>query len=491
MTNTFDKKENIRVRMAPSPTGVLHVGTARTALFNYLFAKHTGGTFILRIEDTDRSRSTIDSEKEIIAGLKWLGISWDEGPDIGGPFGPYRQMERLDIYQRYTVKLLEKGRAYPCFCTEEELQKEREEQMKKGIAPRYSGKCKTIDSDQAKMFTRDGRSHVVRFAMPSKKVLFHDLIRGDVEFDSALFGDFVMIKSDGIPLFILSNVIDDIEMKISHVIRGEDHISNTPKQVLLYEALGAAVPQFAHLPILLGTDRSKLSKRHGTTSIDDYQKQGFLPHAIINFIALLGWNPGTDQEIFTLDELVKQFTIERVQKSGAIFNIEKLEWLNGQYIRAMSPDAFVEACLPLLKEAGVLPSKPDEAMLKKILILEQSRVKTLSEISQFVDFYFKEPVIDPTMLIPKKGDKDTTRATMTKSVGFLEGLDDEAFHAEKLKEAWYAFCEKEGLKPIQVLWPLRVALTGKQTSPGVFEIMEILGKKEILKRLQTALIALA
>lgn len=448
----------------------------------------------MRIEDTDRSRSTVESEQNIIEGLKWLGISWDEGPDVGGPFGPYRQMERLDIYQRYINRLLEEAKAYPCFCTEEELQKDREEQMKRGVAPKYSGKCKMLDPQQARMFVRDGRSHVVRFATPSKKVAFHDLIRGDVEFDASLFGDFVLIKSDGIPLFMLSNVVDDIEMKMTHVIRGEDHLSNTPKQILLYEAFGAAVPVFAHLPIILGPDKSKLSKRHGATSIDDYRKAGFLPEAICNFIAFLGWNPGTEQEIFTRDELIQSFSLERVQKSGAVFNIEKLEWINGAYIRSLSPEALVEKCMPYLLEAGLIKEGDEKNMLAKIrgiILLEQARLKTLSRVADDISFYFQQPVIDPLTLVPKKGNKERTLEALQASSQFIQTIVEADFAAVKSKDLWYQFAEQKSFKPIEILWPLRVALTGRPTSPGVFEIMEILGKKECQQRVDAALQAIS
>lgn len=493
MTDDNKKNNPIRVRFAPSPTGVLHIGSARTALFNYLFAKNTGGTFILRVEDTDRNRSTMESENNIIEGLKWLGLGWDEGPDIGGNFGPYRQMERLDIYQKYVQKFLKEDKAYPCFCTAEELERERDSQMKEGVAPRYSGKCREIDKEKAQMQIRDGRAHTVRFKVEPKKIIVDDVIRGKVEFDASLFGDFVMVKSDGIPIFIFSNVADDIEMKISHVIRGEDHLSNTPKQILIYEALEAEPPRFAHIPMILGSDKSKLSKRHGATSIDDYKKQGFLADAIINFIALLGWNPGSDQEIFDRADLIKQFSLERVQKSGAVFNIEKLKWLNGNYIRQMSITELTQNCLPYLKEAGFLPGDPDASGTKRIqnvLTLEQTRVQTLAEIPEHIDYFFKEPEVDSEILIPKKGDIQKTKLALVKSLEFIKTINPEDFSNEKLKNIWYEFCEQNNFKPIEVLWPLRAALTGKNASAGVFEVMEILGKEKCADRINSALVIL-
>ncbi len=481
---------NIRVRFAPSPTGVLHIGSARTALFNYLFARHTGGTFILRVEDTDRSRSTVESENNIIEGLKWLGLGWDEGPDAGGPFGHYRQMERLDIYKQYAQKLLAENKAYHCFCKPEELEKEREAQMKEGIAPRYSGKCKNKSKDETKKLIAQNTPHVIRFAIEPKKIIVNDLIRGRVEFDASLFGDFVMVKSDGVPIFIFSNVVDDIEMKISHVIRGEDHLSNTPKQILVYEALGEAPPQFAHIPMILGPDKSKLSKRHGSTSIDEYKNQGFLADAIVNFISLLGWNPGTDQEIFMREDLIKQFSLERIQKSGAVFNIEKLKWLNGNYIRNLKIDRLAELCIPYLQEASLMvlaPSERELARLEKIILLEQSRIQTISEISGHIDYFFKEPQIDQKILIPKKGNAETTKKALDASAGFIKTIEDADFEANKLKDIWYKFCEQNNFKPIEVLWPLRAAFTGKEASAGAFEIMEILGKEKCAERINRAI----
>lgn len=481
---------NIRVRFAPSPTGVLHIGSARTALFNYLFAKHTGGTFILRVEDTDRTRSTIESENNIIAGMKWLGLDWDEGPDVGGPFVHYRQMERLDIYKKYAQKLLLENKAYHCFCKPDELEKEREAQMKEGIAPRYSRKCKNISKDEAEKLIAQNAPHVIRFAIEPKKIIVNDLIRGQVEFDSSLFGDFVMVKSDGVPIFIFSNVVDDIEMKISHVIRGEDHLSNTPKQILVYEALGETPPQFAHIPMILGPDKSKLSKRHGATSIDDYKNQGFLADAIVNFISLLGWNPGTDQEIFTREDLIKQFSVERVQKSGAVFNIEKLKWLNGNYIRNLKIDELIQLCIPYLQEASLMvlaPSEQELAGLEKVIPLEQSRIQTISEISSHIDYFFKEPQIDQKILIPKKGNIDTTKLALNKSSEFFNTIVEADFEASKLKDIWYKFCEQNNFKPIEVLWPMRAAFTGKEASAGAFEIMEILGKEKCVERINRAI----
>jgi len=322
----FIKPGEIRVRIAPAPTGFLHIGLARTAFFNYLFAKKYQGIFILRIEDTDRERSKPEYEKDIMEGLKWLGIEWDEGPDIGGDYGPYRQSEKKEIYAKYLKKLLDENKAYHCFCSEEELEAQRQYQLSIGEAPRYSGKCASLPKEVVEKYLTEGKPWVLRFRIPGKKIEFEDLIRGKVEFDTSLMGDTVIAKNLFTPLYNFACVIDDFEMQVSHVIRGEDHISNTPKQILLQEALGFPQPKYAHLPLILGPDRTKLSKRHGAISVSEYKREGYLPEALINFMAFLGWNPGGEREIYSLASLIKEFSLEAVQKSGAIFNIKRLDF---------------------------------------------------------------------------------------------------------------------------------------------------------------------
>lgn len=346
--------QEIRVRIAPSPTGYLHIGTARTALFNYLFAKNQGGKFILRIEDTDLERSDEKFTKEIIESLHWLGIEYDEGPDVGGPYSPYRQRERLETYKKYLKQLLDENKAYYCFCTEEELEKEREAQMARGEPPIYSGRCAELNERQIKKFYDESRKPIIRFRMPAKIIVFEDLIRGVLEFDTKLIGDIAIAKNLETPLYNFAVVIDDYTMKISHVIRGEDHISNTPKQLAIIEALEFPKPKYAHLPMILGPDQSKLSKRHGATSIREYCDQGYLPEAMLNFMALLGWNSKTEQEIFSKEELIKNFLLEKTSKSGAVFNIEKLNWLNGYYIRKMGLTDLTEKCIPYLEKTGLI-----------------------------------------------------------------------------------------------------------------------------------------
>ncbi|MBC7074377.1 glutamate--tRNA ligase, partial [Candidatus Parcubacteria bacterium] len=323
----------IRVRFAPSPTGYLHIGGVRTALFNFLFAKKNQGVFILRIEDTDKERSKKEYEENIMESLRWLGIEWDEGPDKGGPFGPYRQSERGEFYKKYLQKLLNEGKAYYCFCTKEELEAERQYLLSLGQAPRYSGKCRNLPKEVVEKNLKEKKESVIRLKVEPQKVVFFDLIRGKIEVEAELLGDFVIAKSLTEPLYNFACVVDDYEMKITHVIRGEEHISNTPKQILIQKALGFPQPQYAHLPLILAPDRSKLSKRHGAVSVWEYKKMGYLPEALLNFLAFLGWNPGTNREIYSLSALIKDFSLERIQKSGAVFNQKKLDFLNGFYIR--------------------------------------------------------------------------------------------------------------------------------------------------------------
>lgn|GEM_PF-39695 len=345
----------VRVRFAPSPTGPLHIGGARSALFNWLFARHSGGAFIVRIEDTDRERSSLESEENILAALKWLGLDWDEGIGTGGPNGPYRQTGRLELYRRFAVKLLAGGHAYRCFCTEEELAAERDSLMERGEMPRYLGRCRSLTGADCDRLEQEGRRSVVRFRVPEDQVIhLRDMVRGDVSFECSGIGDFIIVKSDGIPTYNFAVVVDDYTMAISHVIRAEEHLSNTPRQVLIYRALGWAEPEFAHVSLILGNDRSKMSKRHGATSIEQYRDQGYLPEALVNFLALLGWSPGGEEEIFSLEELKDQFSLDRVAKSPAVFDLDKLNWLNGHYIRQAPLERIIDLALPYLDKAGYI-----------------------------------------------------------------------------------------------------------------------------------------
>ncbi|MDO8649911.1 MAG: glutamate--tRNA ligase, partial [Candidatus Berkelbacteria bacterium] len=402
--------EEIRVRIAPSPTGRFHIGTARTALFNYLFAKKFEGKFIVRVEDTDKERHDDASLKDILEGLKWLGMEWDEGPEVEGSYGPYFQQERLGLYEPFVAQLIEKKLAYRCYCTPEELTTEREAQQGKNVAPKYSGRCRNLSATEIDQFERAGRTSAVRFVVEPQTVSFDDLIRGKVEFDASLFGDFVIQRSDGMPLFVLSNVIDDNLMKISHVLRGEEHLVNTAKQILLANALNFLSPQFGHFPLILNADRSKMSKRKNPVSIsDDYKAKGFLPDALVNFIALLGWNSGTDREIFSMQELIEEFEINRVGKSPSIFDTEKLLWMNGYYIRQKSIGEVASEAQKFITNPELLKltlAKPDYFL--DTIALVHDRLKTLGEIEGLIDYFFVTPSYEPTLLIAKKSTKENT-----------------------------------------------------------------------------------
>lgn len=486
--------KKVRVRFAPSPTGPLHVGGSRTALFNYLFAKKNKGKFILRIEDTDTQRSEQKWTEEITEQLKWLGIEWDEGPDIGGEFGPYKQSQRLDIYKEYLAKLLEERKAYYCFCTEEELENSRQEQMSRGLAPKYNGKCAHLPEEEIKLNKSQNKPSVIRFRIQNKKIKFNDLVRKEVEFDTSLLGDVVIAKSLQAPLYHFAVVVDDFLMQISHVVRGEEHLSNTPRQMLLQEALGFYQPIYAHLPLMLNTNRSKLSKRQGDVALADYHNQGYLPEAMVNFMVLLGWNPGTEKEVFNLQHLTKEFSIEKVQKSGAIFNIQRLDFLNGLYIREKSIDKLTDLCAPYLKEAGLLvQGQISRAKLQEIVEISRTRMKKLSDIVGLSDFFFQNKLVYDKDLLAwqKMTDQDlkdslafSEKTLSTVKKWELKNLEKELVLAsEKFnKEKGYPENNKGYL-----LWPLRAALSGKKSSPSPFEIADILGREKTIKRIQDAI----
>jgi glutamyl-tRNA synthetase len=530
----FIKPGEIRVRIAPSPTGPLHIGTARTALFNYLFAKENQGSFILRIEDTDLERSDPVFEADIIDNLKWLGIEWNEGPDINGKHAPYKQSQRLNTYAKYLEKLLVKEQAYYCFCSEEELEEERQYKMSIGQAPIYSGKCKNLSPETVKNHLAQGKSSIIRFKTPFKKLAFNDLIRGKIEFDTSLIGDFGIAKPPTTfqrenltkqqnlqkvvggytPLYNFAVVIDDFEMNITYVIRGEDHISNTPKQILIQEVLDFPRPKYAHLPLILGPDRTKLSKRHGATSIAEYKNQGYLPEAMVNFMAFLGWNPGNEREIYSMPSLIKEFSLERVQKGGAVFNIKRLDFLNGFYIRQRSIEKLTELCLPYLIEEGFIAPLFEEGQyppayggmeikqnyrisetgeeisfefLKKVIGIHQERLKKLSEISDLADFFFKKKLeYDKNLLMwAKMGDREISYS-LDRLRKILSKIEITDWNKENLSKILILEAEKMPNKG-ELLWPLRVALTGKEASAGPFEIAEILGKEKTLERLKEAI----
>ncbi|MEK9183894.1 MAG: glutamate--tRNA ligase [Patescibacteria group bacterium] len=421
-------------RFAPSPTGPFHLGSARTALFNYLFARKNSGKFILRTEDTDKERSKKEFEEDIINGLKWLGIDWDEF---------YRQSERGEIYKKYLEKLLNEGKAY-----------------------------------------FDDRA--IRFKNPNKKVVFNDLIREEIEFKTNDVGDFVIAKDKDTPLFHFAVVVDDYEMGITHVIRGEDHISNTPRQILIQEALGFKTPRYAHIPLILASDKSKLSKRHGAVSLADYKKDGYLPEAIINFIAFIGWNPGDNKEIFTKDELIREFSLERIQKGGAVFNIERLNWLNKEYIKKLDAKILEDYLTGHVPDNWKKIAEDNPLFWSKIVSLEKERISKLSDIKEGAAYFFETPVFDKKLLFWKK-EKDiiAVKKHLEKIAELLSVLDEKNFISREIKEAVWGYAEKEGRG--NVFWPLRVALTGLEKSPDPFIVAEILGKNETLERLEYAI----
>ena len=489
-----------RVRIAPSPTGNLHIGTARAALFNYLFARKSGGVFVLRIEDTDVERSDKKYEKNIFAGLRWLGIDPDEGPEQGGPFAPYRQTERTATYEKYVRQMLAQGKAFYCFHSERELEEEKGNLLAAKRPHLHLCEYRTMDPQEAEILTEAKQDYIIRFKTPTgRKITFHDLIRGEVAFDSDLLGDFSIAKRPEVPLYNFAVVVDDYEMQITHVIRGEDHIANTPKQMLIAEALGFSLPVYAHLPLILGPDRSKLSKRHGATSIDEYRDVGYLPEALFNFMALLGWNPGGDQEIFSKEELVEKFSLEKVQKSGAVFDAVKLDWMNGEYIRKLPLENLFEQIKPFLPDSYNL--QPTTYNLR-VLALEQPRLKKLSEIGEGAEYFFRRPEYNKDLLRWRNMKDENIKAALELSIKILEEevLPRNITSAQQLQDKFFSVETKVllSLSPdiggFEVggghrgflLWPLRVALTGKKASPGPFEIMEILGIEESLARIRAA-----
>jgi len=494
----------IRLRIAPSPTGPMHLGFARTALFNYIFARKYQGRLVLRIEDTDRERSEEKWEKDIIEGLKWLGLHWDEGPDCSGPYGPYRQSERKEIYRKYIQKLVAEGKAYLCFCSPQDLEAHRQYLMSQGQPPRYSGKCRNLSQEEVKKRLKEKKPFVVRLKTSSEKIVFHDMLRGKIEYDSADFGDIVIAKDFSTPLFNLANVIDDSEMKITHVIRGEDHIPNTPKQILIAKALGIKSPHYLHLPLVLGPDKTKLSKRHGAFPISQYKKEGYLPEAIINFLALLGWNPGTEREIFSLNSLIQEFSIQRMHKSGAVFNPQKLEWINSFYIRNKSPEALAKLCVPYLIKAGLIERIKEEGGKTKFIIKEtkedigfeyivnvarvyQTRIKKLSDIQEGADFFFKKEILyEKELLKWKNMSEKEVKQNLDNLKKVLSKIDEEEWTQQKLEIVLLEQAEKAGDRG-KVLWPLRVALTGKKASAGPFEVAAVLGKEKTLERIKKAI----
>ncbi|MGI6065956.1 MAG: glutamate--tRNA ligase [Bacillota bacterium] len=476
--------EKIRVRFAPSPTGPLHIGGARSALFNYLFARQNHGDFILRMEDTDLERSSKESEEDIKNALKWLGITWNEGIDVGGPHSPYRQTERLDIYRKAVDRLLQKGFAYYCYCSEEECEAERQELMAKGETPRYLGKCRQLTEEEKKQFEKEGRKPVIRFRVPENCIVkIDDLVRGEVTFETGEMGDFIIVKSDGIPTYNFAVVIDDAEMGITHVLRGEEHLSNTPRQMLIYDALGLKKPKFAHISLILGKDRSKMSKRHGSTSVVAYKGQGYLPEAIVNFLALLGWAPPGEEEIFSLEELAEKFSLERVSKSPAVFDMEKLKWINGYYIRNMPNEHLKEMAVPYLKEAGFLKenSIEEDRLIDLVIDTLKNYLSCLADIKEKIGLFTGTTVTFESEKAKNILSEEHVPLVVTKFVQKIQ--TSEELNPEHIKAILKSIRKETKLGGSQVFMPIRVALTGQMHGPDLDKLAAILGKDMILARL--------
>ena len=479
----------IRVRFAPSPTGYLHVGGARTALFNWLFARRQGGVFVLRIEDTDVERSSAEMVDGILDGLRWLGLDWDEGPMVGGPRGPYFQSERLATYRSLVDRLVASGHAYYCYCTPEELQARRDAGEKSGVGWKYDRACCRLTPDEITVRERERRARAVRVKVPDGVIAFDDLVHGRIEIDGANVEDFVIARSDGQPTYQLSVVSDDVEMAITHVIRGDDHISNTPKQILLYRALGAPVPQFAHVPLILGSDKKRLSKRHGATSVMEYARQGYLPEAMTNFLALLGWSPGSsDRELFTRDELVAAFEVEGISGGNAVFNPEKLDWFNQQHIARLAPEELTARLRPLLETAGLwrddyLTSR--RAWFFSILELLKPRAQRLDDFVSQGRIFFVDAIDYDAAAV----DKHLRTAGMREHLQAIGSAFDalSSFDIATTEAALRSTAEARGVKAATLIHAVRVAVTGRTASPGLFEVLVLLGRDLVRSRLSSAM----
>ncbi len=480
---------SVRVRYAPSPTGTPHVGNIRTALFNWLFARNQGGQFIVRIEDTDVERLVPGALEAILESLRWLGLDWDEGPEVGGPCGPYVQSQRLSLYHEHAKRLVDEGQAYYCYCSPERLTAMREEQQRLKRPPGYDRRCRDLSPEERAQHEAQGGRRVVRFKVPSQgQTTFTDLIRGEVTFANYTLDDLVLLKSDGYPTYHLANIVDDHFMRITHVMRAEEWLPSTPRHVLLYQAFGWEHPHFAHMPMILGPDRSKLSKRHGATSLLEYRDQGYLPEAMMNFLSLLGWSLDDKTEIMDRDTLTKGFSVERVGKPAAIFHAEKLLWMNGMYLRKLSPEEWLERALPFLERdlPASLPRPLPRDYLAGIVPLVQDRAKLLSEVAGLVDFFLVDNLeYDRSLLLDKGMDVDTARRALTAALEKTQSITP--FDAETLEAAFRPLAEQLGLKAGVFFGLLRVATTGRTVAPPLFATMAVLGRERCLQRLEAAL----
>ncbi len=493
--------KQVRSRFAPSPTGYVHIGNFRTGLFSFLFARHHGGVNILRVEDTDQSRKIDDAVTNMLSVMQTLGIEFDEGPYLEngelkerGEYGPYVQSARKDLYKKYAQELVTAGKAYYCFCSEERLADLRKEQAALKQPPMYDRHCRNLSADEVKSkpeeFKNNNQQPVIRQAIPlDGTTVVKDLVYGDISYDNAVLDDQVLLKSDGFPTYHLAVVVDDHSMEITHVIRGDDWIPSTPKHILLYQAFGWESPEFAHLPLILNPDKSKLSKRQGDVATEDFLRKGYLPEALVNFVAFLGWNPKTEQEIFSMKELIEQFDLSKVNKAGAVFDTNKLDWMNSQYLREKDNATLVGLCLPYWKEANISTDNFKPEYLEAVVALEKDRLKKLSDISEN-KFYFAEPEYDSSLLVWKKSDAADAKAKLSELAEFFEKLPDEQFERTALELALKQFITEKAYDNGSVLWPLRVALTGLEKSPGPFEVAATLhigwGREGVTSRLKNA-----
>ena len=473
-----------RVRFAPSPTGYLHVGGARTALFNWLYARHNGGIFVLRIEDTDVERSSWEMVAGILDGMKWLGLDWDEGPEVGGPHGPYFQSERLERYREAAARLVAAGRAYYCYCNPDDLKAKREAAEQAGQSWSYDRACAVLSNEEISDREAAGAPRAIRFRMPDGATAYDDVVHGRIEFDNSVLEDFVVLRSDRYPTYHLSVVVDDIDMGITDVVRGDDHISNTPKQVLLYEALGAPVPRFAHVPLILGPDKRRLSKRHGATSVMEYERQGFLPEAMFNFLALLGWSPGNDRELFTREELVTAFSLDGISSSNAVFNPEKLEWFNSQHIARLTGDEITPLIEPVLREMGLW----DDALrgerrewFHRVIEILKPRAKKLRDLAEQGRYFFTDPAEYDEAAVKKHLAAPGLAVHVAAWRETLTGVDP--FSPAAIEAALRACAESQGIKAATLIHATRVAVTGQGVSPSLFDVVALVGRDTTVQRL--------
>lgn len=506
-------QEIIRTRFAPSPTGYLHIGNLRNALYDYIFSKQKKGKYILRIEDTDQSREVGGASEKLIKILEQMGLPHDEGAMLengkivdNGDFGPYLQSKRIDLYQKYAKQLIQEKKAYYCFCVSERLDKMREEQQAKKIAPKYDRHCLNLTEQEIQDKIAKGEKYVIRFKIPDAgEFICNDIVKGEVKFKTSELDDFVLLKSDGFPTYHLAHIVDDHFMKITHVLRGDEWLPSLPKHILLWQTFGWESPKYAHLPLLLNSDKSKLSKRQGDVFVEDYLDKGYLPEAILNFVALLGWNPGegSEQEIFSMDELIEKFDIKKINKSGAVFNIEKLDWMNGMYIRKMDLDKLAEKCLPYFEkwfeenkevldtQRGVQHLPADLDYIKKIVKVERERLKKLSDITQNIKFFYSDDLkYDPKKIVWKKSTKQDTKKNLQLSLELINDISDQDFTKENLEIQFKELIEKEKIGVGDILWPLRYSLTAEEKSPNPFEVAWVLGKNKSVERVEKTIVAL-